>query len=359
MELICRDRRDNLGWQTIPLRFLQGLKLGCSGCAACCQSYAIDELPPAGHRRLSHDLVTGVLPDQLRGAAREVLEVNGHIPFTGRCLFLLDDDGCALHRHYGPTAKPSWCRLFPIRFLKANHELRAHVLDECPEYERVPESPLDCLADSLRLILRQLPAIAELPEDIPLGQNESISPVRYLAREQRARAVLQSIGDPFLAVQTVAGILLDQAVPSAQFSRFWRRCAAVIPSALEQAEAAYRGCLPTGGFIVNELRSVNLLFLSKAHPGPHVVRADDTTLAVEPRWREAIANEVFGLRLLDYPLASVRAGVLLLSVKMKLATVESSLFPTWQARWAAVNRTFRNGYVQDRLHGICADSETV
>ncbi|MEO1267557.1 MAG: YkgJ family cysteine cluster protein [Myxococcota bacterium] len=123
--------------QQIPHRVLPGTEHICEGCGRSCEGHMVGPLPP--------DEVQTIL-DLFDALAAKVPRLRGRNPTMrrkeepsqvflaldgSRCLFLDDDRSCAIHRHFGPEAKPSICRMFPYARVYTEAGLRVGVRSVC------------------------------------------------------------------------------------------------------------------------------------------------------------------------------------------------------------------------------------
>jgi Fe-S-cluster containining protein len=100
-------------------RVLADARWTCHGCGSCCRSFDIGPVEPEVIRRLE----AASIGDAWAPAAGGFYEVRASpsgqpalflTNVDGHCVFLRDDDRCAIHALLGPEAKPATCRLFPF-----------------------------------------------------------------------------------------------------------------------------------------------------------------------------------------------------------------------------------------------------
>lgn len=99
---------------------LHPLRHRCEGCGGCCEG-SIVHLVDAGERErlLEQAAILGV---------PRPLEEDGSLGREGgRCVFLLEDQRCAIHARFGGDAKPLVCRQFPLVLIDTEQGRRAGV----------------------------------------------------------------------------------------------------------------------------------------------------------------------------------------------------------------------------------------
>ncbi len=203
-----------------------GLRWTCHGCARCCSSgYAlgpVDAETVAGLQQAQigsrwAPAATGWLDTQHTPAGpRHYLQQR-----EGRCVFLRDDDLCAIHALLGPDAKPGFCREFPYHFVEDARGTVAVVRPTCGGFHETFATGPD--------VGPQLDAVAALPRVVPIRRWEpesvlvlpgvAVGAESWLALEERLLPRLASDeGGPVNGVALLRTALVAitgaQAVPS-------------------------------------------------------------------------------------------------------------------------------------------------
>ena len=141
------ERRRTLAWTDapsaeIPLHLLSDARFECTGCGGCCgghnvgpvDGHVVDRLASSeGEAFLAaHGLADGEL--YVRNAA-DLGGEHEHIvslrTIAGWCQFLDAGNRCLLHADFGPTGKPSVCRLFPLAFVLRPDGVAVSLQMEC------------------------------------------------------------------------------------------------------------------------------------------------------------------------------------------------------------------------------------
>ncbi len=149
----------------------------CTGCGTSCEGHLISPLTSAERERVVRlkEQLKALEPDLPDAAALMEVEDDGGNPtpalhvLDGRCVFLATDGLCAIHRHFGPEAKPLQCRLFPLRVINTEDGFRVGISGRCTMAHR-----------SFRDAEPQTPeqAIAGILESRPPGDIVGLDPAR-------------------------------------------------------------------------------------------------------------------------------------------------------------------------------------
>ena len=122
---------------SLSLEYPKGVCFSCTECGDCCRSSDL-LLGPGEHERLSaldwsgkvDDLVGAapVAPDAVAG-----LEGRHRLARRpdGACLYLGDANQCVIHEHFGESAKPLMCRLYPFSFYPMGDRVAVDVSFAC------------------------------------------------------------------------------------------------------------------------------------------------------------------------------------------------------------------------------------
>lgn len=121
-------------------RHPRGLRWQCNGCAKCCSSgLAIGPVEPEIVNGLRDGGIEETWPPARSGwlEEREAADGSQHFFFQlrqGRCVFLRDDNLCAIHALMGAKAKPGFCREFPYHFVEDVKGVTAVVRPACGSF---------------------------------------------------------------------------------------------------------------------------------------------------------------------------------------------------------------------------------
>lgn len=114
-----------------------GVRFSCSRCGDCCRSFeillgpgeseALGALDWEGHDETLVGVETTIAArGPGLGGLRQLRRRD-----DGACVYLGDDDGCRIHRHFGGDAKPLMCRLYPVGFYPLDDRLAVDVSFAC------------------------------------------------------------------------------------------------------------------------------------------------------------------------------------------------------------------------------------
>jgi len=121
-------------------RHPQGLRWQCNGCAKCCSSgLAIGPVEPDVVQGLRDQSIEDRWPQAKTGWLDEQTAPDGEPHFyfqlrDGRCVFLRDDNLCAIHALLGAEAKPGFCREFPYHFVEDARGIAAVIRPACGSF---------------------------------------------------------------------------------------------------------------------------------------------------------------------------------------------------------------------------------
>ena len=121
-------------------RHPRGLRWQCNGCAKCCSSgLAIGPVEPEIVNGLRDGGIEETWPPARSGwlEEREAADGSQHFFFQlrqGRCVFLRDDNLCAIHALMGAKAKPGFCREVPYHFVEDMKGVTAVVRPACGSF---------------------------------------------------------------------------------------------------------------------------------------------------------------------------------------------------------------------------------
>jgi Fe-S-cluster containining protein len=134
-----RIRRIREGERLRPL-VLEGSRFGCRSSGACCRGYVfgpisseeklrIEALDP--RRALPH---LGVKPLFTEAGLSSGKPAYRLATAGDACIFLDTDCQCGLHRAFGPDAKPTLCRLYPLAVVATIDGLKIYDRGECASF---------------------------------------------------------------------------------------------------------------------------------------------------------------------------------------------------------------------------------
>ena len=226
--------------QDTRYRIPRNLRWSCHACAKCCSSGL--ELGPVEPEVIAQLLDSGIgqqwepaadgFHETLAredGSAYHVLRQN-----DGRCVFLRDDDLCAVHALLGPDAKPGFCREFPYLFVDDPKGTVAVVRPACGSF---PKSFLDGdevgpELDRIANARRATPRYTWAPDSVQVLPGLAVSTSNWLALEDPLLAgVAQNLEAPAMSVARIREALVsvtERSLPPASTSRYEQALAAIL-----------------------------------------------------------------------------------------------------------------------------------
>ncbi len=127
----------------LSLRSPEGLRWSCTQCGSCCSSgFDLGPVEPEVIRDLKAADISTKWPAARHGWAHQRLTPGGQSAWfleqseQGRCVFLRDDDLCAVHVLLGADAKPGFCQQFPYHLVADPSGTVAVVRPMCDGFHR-------------------------------------------------------------------------------------------------------------------------------------------------------------------------------------------------------------------------------
>ncbi|TNE89133.1 MAG: hypothetical protein EP330_11885 [Deltaproteobacteria bacterium] len=125
----------------------------CGGCGACCRGYSfgpvseriikgLEEADIGAHWPLAASQPWYQIQDGPTGEAYYLAKVDDH------CIFLRDDNLCAVHAALGAEAKPAFCREFPFHLVEDERGLTAVIRADCKSWHESFDSAEPVAADA-------------------------------------------------------------------------------------------------------------------------------------------------------------------------------------------------------------------
>jgi Fe-S-cluster containining protein len=205
-----------------PLRVPRGARFDCHGCGDCCRNFQLGPVEPAIIAGLhaanprSWGAPWAEMPDHAP-LWREIDGPNGPATFLARrdgaCVFLeVGTDGgssrCAIHARLGASAKPAFCREFPVSLALDPVGLVAIAREECSALARSAEdgSPLEPEARRVARLPRSRPIPRFAPAAVAVLPGVGVSLDDWMALEAKLLDTLEKMdGTPTELVGEVRG----------------------------------------------------------------------------------------------------------------------------------------------------------
>jgi len=117
------------------MRVVAGARWSCHGCGFCCRFHQLGPIELTIVRDLEAAEPASWWPPAADGWYRTVMGARGPeyelAKVDGHCVFLTEDQRCAVHARLGAAAKPGFCRLFPYQIVQDARGLAVVVRDSC------------------------------------------------------------------------------------------------------------------------------------------------------------------------------------------------------------------------------------
>ncbi len=147
------------------VRTLPGARWGCTACGHCCRSFDLGPIEPGTLAVLKAADPASFWPAAAQRPWFELrsLPVGGQHAFLSRvggaCIFLAEDQRCAIHAQLGEAAKPAFCREFPFHLTREREDYSAVLRPTCAglHASRVEGEPIHQRAQALPALERAYP----------------------------------------------------------------------------------------------------------------------------------------------------------------------------------------------------------
>lgn len=186
----------------------------CGGCGACCRGYSfgpvseriirgLEAADIGAHWPLAAEQPWYQLQDGPTGEAFYLAKVDDH------CIFLRDDNLCAVHAALGAEAKPSFCREFPFHLVEDQRGLTAVIRADCKSWEdsfadgpEIAEAAAEVAAMSREVPVRQFKA-----DEVQIVPGLRVPMSRWLDWEDAVALDLREAREPAAQIAHIRGAL--------------------------------------------------------------------------------------------------------------------------------------------------------
>lgn len=188
----------------------------CGGCGACCRGYSfgpvseeiirgLEEADIGSHWPLAAEQAWYQRQDGPTGEAFYLAKVDDH------CIFLRDDNLCAVHAALGPEAKPAFCREFPFHLVEDKRGMTAVIRADCKSWHESFDSAEEVAAAGAEVaaMKRVVPLREFKAEQVQVLPGISVPMDRWLDLEDSIAAELVAVRDPSAHVAHIRGLLAD------------------------------------------------------------------------------------------------------------------------------------------------------
>ncbi len=195
-------------------RVPQDARWSCHGCGFCCRYHVLGPVEPEVVEGLrareveQHWAPAAAVPAWAQqrptpaGPRWFLAKVDGH------CVFLADDNTCAVHARWGAEAKPGFCREYPWRVVRDPAGVAVVVREDCGGYHESSAEAGDPLVADQAAAAVDLPRIFELstwaPSEVSIADGHAIATERWMQLEEAVLASLSQVeGTPAELVAAV------------------------------------------------------------------------------------------------------------------------------------------------------------
>ncbi len=200
----------------MAIKTIDGAKWSCRGCGDCCRGFAFGPVEPAVIAGLeAADIAAKWAP--AAQAPWFSTRPDGQHFLThrdGHCVFLQDDNLCAVHRMLGEPAKPWFCREYPFHAVdRPGGEIAVTVRADCGGLHESFEDgvPVAPQAEEAAALPRIVPRQAFSPGQVVILPRVAVGMENWLQIEPHLLAHLAASRTPEAAASTTRGMLLSMA----------------------------------------------------------------------------------------------------------------------------------------------------
>ena len=215
----------------------------CQSCGACCRGFSFGPIEP----HIIEGLKDRNIADHWRPAQKEWYVQNpktGALFFThldGHCIFLQEDNRCAIHARFGSKAKPWFCREYPFHVVEDEEGYNITIREDCGGAHKsfvsgqTINAQLEDLFDIERIVPRQRFSMKQVIILPGLGVSTSnwlqVEPVLM---QRCAHNLQKSLADIRSALFSMAG----RKGPESNHDLYMQRCELLCTFLLEQLQRA-------------------------------------------------------------------------------------------------------------------------
>jgi Fe-S-cluster containining protein len=144
-------------------RTLKDARWSCQSCGSCCRGFSFGPVEEHIVQGLKErDIVAHWAPAKTEWYVKH--PQTGELYFThidGHCVFLQEDNRCAIHARWGSKAKPWFCREYPFSIVEDEQGVSVTIRDDCGGFHKsmdqgdLVSEQLDDVFDIVRLVPRQ------------------------------------------------------------------------------------------------------------------------------------------------------------------------------------------------------------
>jgi len=261
----------------------------------------------------------------------------------GACVFLQEDNLCAIHALYGPEFKPAFCREYPYVGALDPRGIAIVARPDCSGFHQTFESgtPLEQAIPAFAALSRPYGIRRFMPQHVPLLNGKAMALDDYMQLEQQ---MLRCIDDPtpppeqaITAIREMLSQTLGESTPAPDMARAGVQALGLVQALAEALEASLN--TPPGS---DPVRRKMFQILSDTHT---ILQSAATQIADDPAPLNPSACAYFNLVLRTHILSksvfsigdlSTGLGLFLLGTRIARAAAASSPSPLAPAQLGPV-----------------------
>lgn len=183
-----------------PPRTVQGARFACQGSGFCCRFHQLGPVGPAEVQVLRDAAPETWWPPAAQGWLHTALTPTGPVhqlaKVDGHCVFLDEQQRCAVHARLGPQAKPGFCRLFPYQVVEDARGLSVSLRASCGGLHAALRDgePVEDQVDEVLALARDGGVVVRwTPPQVAVAPGWQETPASWLDHEAALLAALPTV----------------------------------------------------------------------------------------------------------------------------------------------------------------------
>ena len=168
-------------------KVLSDARWSCQSCGACCRGFSFGPV----EEHIVRGLEAKNIAEHWEPAKEEWYirhPQTGDLYFThvdGHCIFLQEDNLCAIHARWGSEAKPWFCREYPFSVVEDEEGLNITVRDDCGGFHKSMDSGelVSAQVEEILSIVRPIPHQRFAPQQVVILPGLGVSVANWLQVE--------------------------------------------------------------------------------------------------------------------------------------------------------------------------------
>ena len=208
---------------------VEDARWSCQSCGACCRGFSFGPVEP----HVVEGLREKKIEEHWAPAQKEWYVKNpktGAFFFThvdGHCVFLQEDNRCAIHARFGSKAKPWFCREYPFHVVEDDQGMNITIREDCGGAHKsfLSGEKINAQIEELFSIERMVPRQRFAMKQVVVLPGLGVSIANWLQVEPVL--IQKCVGELPSSIRSIRGALFAMAGregPPAQLEQYQQRC---------------------------------------------------------------------------------------------------------------------------------------